>query len=168
MTVSHPAATSADADPVTVFETDPLDDHSPHATAHPSTTDWSPTLDVSAIADAGHDEPVDEAYRVYVAAKERLALLIAARLAHLVREHVPDARTIVLREDTSHLPAHGHLDDILDWQGASVLDPHQSWHDVDWSMSADDDVYEIYDLLSYRFAADGPDRVRRLRIEWDG
>jgi hypothetical protein len=93
------------------------------------------------------------------AIQELLTHLSCLTLFH-ARQLFPSAVTVCLREDTSHLPAHGHVDDILDSQGASLLAPE---FDHDISADLDEAAWEIYYVSPQAFTRD-EDGIRRLRI----
>lgn len=96
-------------------------------------------------------------------ATKTLTQLTAASIMRRTLRHLPETAVIVLREDTSHLPAHGHVDDILDKDGNSCMPHHEDWHDLEWTHEVDEDVWDIYYFASQRFTTE-PDGVRRLRI----
>jgi hypothetical protein len=124
------------------------------------------TVTITTAPDASADERealIDQAWEERSAATTRLGEAILARTASLIREHLPAAHTLVLKEDMSHLPAHGHVEDITDANGTSIMPALDEWHDLTWTMNVDDDVWEIHQLWSLRFVSE-PDRVRRLHI----
>ena len=114
------------------------------------------------------DQQVEAAIEVHWAtrAEATSALIenIAIRLMRITQTYLPAAHTIVLREDNSHLPAHGHVDDILDVAGVSIMPDHETWHDLAWTHLIDDEVWDIYYLDSLRFVRED-DTVRRFRIQ---
>ena len=104
---------------------------------------------------------LDDAWATRSLATDRACRLYAARILSTVREHVPDADTVVLREDTSHLPAHGHVDAILGVGGEDLLVRLGSWHDLDWTGSVDEDVWDLHHMAPHLFTLN-EDGVRRL------
>jgi hypothetical protein len=111
------------------------------------------------------DSQLDEAWLARAQANRRIVTLTATRLADLVRAHLPSAQVIVVREDTSHLPAHGHLDRVEDADGLVLLDTHHGeWHDLPWSAQADDDVWDLYHVAEPGMFHRDADGVRRFRV----
>lgn len=109
------------------------------------------------------EETLETAWLAKIEATENLVKVISARMIANVREYLPTAKTIVLREDTSHLPPHGHVDDILDNEGNSVIPDSETWHDLEWTMAVDEDAWDIYHLNSLNFVT-RDDGIRRLKI----
>lgn len=107
---------------------------------------------------------LDNAWSTRSAATDQACQILAARILAAVMDHVPAARTVILREDTSHLPAHGHVDGVLDADGVDVL-PRLSavWHDLPWTSAVDEDVWDMYHLAPHLFAP-MEDGKRRLRL----
>jgi len=108
------------------------------------------------------DAALDSAWATRSAATEQACQILAARILGTVSRHVPDAASVVLREDSSHLPAHGHVDAIVDRHGMNLLDIlNLNWHDLSWCAEIDEDVWDLYHLAPHLFAA-SDDGIRRL------
>lgn len=93
---------------------------------------------------------VDDAWEQREMANKELIYALAALLIRQARETFPSAHSVSIREDTSHLPAHGHIDDIQDASGTSLVaesDGHHSWPAV-----LDDLAWEIYQVAHNTFA----------------
>lgn len=106
---------------------------------------------------------LESAWSAKIEATDNLVKVISARMLAEVKQHLPEAQVVVLREDTSHLPPHGHVDEILDAQGKSIIPDSETWHDLEWTMIVDEDVWDIYHLNSLNFVT-SEDGIRRLRI----
>lgn len=116
---------------------------------------------------AGPDQveaALDQAWAARGRASDEVARLTAAHLLAHVRAHLPAAAVVVLREDTSHLPAHGHIDAVEDADGRVLLVADGDWHDLAWTGSADEDAWDIYHVLGGSAFVRDPDGVRRLRL----
>lgn len=107
-------------------------------------------------------EEVEAAWQAWGAATRALTWQLALLAMSHAQEFDSSASVVCIREDTSHLPPHGHLDDILDAAGKSLLPPGGA-HDV--SLELDEVAWEMYHVTPQSFARD-PDGVRRLRIRW--
>lgn len=106
---------------------------------------------------------LDDAWTTRSLATDRACRLYAARILAAVRSNVPDADSVLLREDTSHLPAHGHVDAILTTDGEDVLPRLGAWHDLDWTGAIDEDVWDLYHMAPHLFMSHD-DQVRRLHL----
>ncbi len=115
------------------------------------------------ITDEEIDLALDMQWKTRESATSALFVLHCTRAMKIVRQNIPEAVTVVLREDTSHLPPHGHVDDILDADGNTLMPHHDDWHDSEWTHEVDEEVWDIYYLSSIRFAHES-DGVRRIRI----
>lgn len=104
---------------------------------------------------------VEEAWVERDNATLELLHALSLLLVKQITEIFPNARLVVVREDTSHLPAHGHLDDVLDQDGISLLSHQEDPHS--WPISIDETAWEIYYVASQYFSQD-EDSVRRFRI----
>lgn len=121
--------------------------------------------EAAAMSDREIEFALDLAWGQRTAASANIAGFSAARLFRLVRENIPGAVTIVLREDTSHLPAHGHLDAILDADGTVLMDcSGDEWHHLSWTGQADEDAWDVYETAGSAAFLTEADGVRRLRI----
>jgi hypothetical protein len=109
------------------------------------------------------EESLDRAWELRTKTNLLIGKLLSAKIAKTVSANLPNTKTIIVREDTSHLPPHGHVDDILDSDGESLMPKSEDWHDLFWSADVDDDVYDLYDIFSYKFIVED-DGIRRLRI----
>lgn len=126
------------------------------------------TLSTAAAADLNSREiefALDLAWTNRAAAQANIAGFTATHLLRYVQEHVPGAVCVVLREDTSHLPAHGHIDAILDAAGNVLLTGSgDEWHHLPWTGPADEDAWDIYEAAGSAAFLTEPDGIRRLRI----
>lgn len=108
------------------------------------------------------EESVERGWRDYNESANELLASILTLMADLVREDYPEAVLLVLREDISHLPAHGHVDDIVSRNGQSVMPAE--WHDAEGNASHLDDLaWEAYHVGSNQFTP-SLDHVRRLFV----
>lgn len=118
-----------------------------------------------ALSDMMLNDALDAAWTARVRATEDIITYTAAHLLRHVRAHVPAAFAVVVREDTSHLPAHGHVDRIEAQDGTVLVDTSEhQWHDLPWSSEADEDAWDIYHCLGASGMTRDVDGVRRIRI----
>ena len=128
-------------------------------------------LDLSGITFEGTDDSLkalDTAWEAYRAQAKQISLLSALHLFRIVQENMPNAHTVVLREDTTHMPAHGHVHDILDANGTSLMPDSDTWHDLDWTHEVEDFVWDIYETYSIYFMTDPEDKIRKLYVTYSG
>lgn len=92
---------------------------------------------------------VDEAWEQREMANKELTYALAALLIRQTREAFPSAQSVTIREDTSHLPAHGHIDDIQDASGVSLVAQAERHHG--WPAALDDLAWEIYQVAHNAF-----------------
>lgn len=118
---------------------------------------------VSSISMEDADEAAERAWQRREQANSELLHALGVQMAQCLRSQYPETRLIVLREDLSHLPAHGHVDQILNGEGQSVV-AHLPADGHGWPTDADDLAWEIYHVASHQFVRD-PDGTKRLTIE---
>ena len=107
---------------------------------------------------------LDSAWATRYAATEQACQILAARILTTISRHIPDVHIVVLREDTSHLPAHGHVDALLDGHGVNLLARlNLNWHELEWTSEIDEDVWDLHHLAPYLFTL-SDDGIRRLTL----
>lgn len=107
---------------------------------------------------------LDDAWSTRSLATDRACRIYTALILSAVREHVPDVVEVILREDTSHLPAHGHVDAIINSNGENIMEQLGDWHELEWVSDVDENVWDIYHLAPHLFIRTGPDGIRRLTL----
>lgn len=110
------------------------------------------------------DAALDDAWSTRSLATDKACRIYAARILAAVQQHVPDAVRVILREDTSHLPPHGHVDAIVTATGEDAMLRLGEWHDLDWAGAVDEDVWDVYHLAPHLFVRDSEDHIRRLTL----
>ena len=108
------------------------------------------------------DDQYQETWAVYRRAEASLVSQISQMLAVAVSEHLPEAKYIVLYQDTSHDAPHGHIEAVLDESGNNLTAHSGDWHDLDWTADIDEWAWDIHHLSPSSFTRMG-DR-RRLII----
>jgi len=116
-----------------------------------------PNTSVDDISDS-----VEMAWEERDLANKELLYCLSTLLIKQVKLTFPTAHAVILREDTSHLPPHGHIDDIREANGRSLFTeaPHGNH---DWPLALDDLAWDIYHIASHAFHRDN-DGVKRLVI----
>lgn len=83
---------------------------------------------------------LDSAWSDLSAATTRVVHATSRALFELVREHIPDVQEVWVRMDTSHEPAHGHLDGIFARDNHDVL---PEVFDADWLAEAEEYAWDL-------------------------
>ena len=119
--------------------------------------------DSVALSSNEADEAAERAWQRREEATSELLHALGVQMAQCIQTQHPEVRLIVLREDLSHLPAHGHVDLLVGSDGQPVQ-PQATSDGHHWPAEADDLAWEIYHIAPHHFIRD-PDGTKRLTIE---
>lgn len=79
-------------------------------------------------------------------------IAIEESICRIIAKHIPEARVVVIIEDTSHDSPHGHIQYILDKEQHILMDGgSDEWHDLDWTNEANDLAWDLYYIASPLF-----------------
>ena len=108
---------------------------------------------------------IEDAWEARENTTSLLVKCLSALMVRYVMDVYPNAKIVILREDTSHLPAHGHVDQILDEEGEDVVqDGHNSEDGHHWPISLDEVAWEMYHVAPHAFIRQA-DGVKRFSIK---
>lgn len=86
------------------------------------------------------DADLDAAWAALSAATDQVVRATSAALFAAVREHVPAVREVWVRMDTSHEPAHGHVDGIFTRNNHDVL---PEVREEDWMLVVEEFAWDL-------------------------
>jgi len=120
---------------------------------------------ISVPNESVEDEKYQETWAVYRQAEASLVRQISQMIAVEVSNHLPEAKHIVLYQDTSHDAPHGHIEAVLDASGNNLTAHSGDWHDLDWTADIDEWAWDIHHLSPSSFTRMGDRRRFIISIQ---